>query len=89
MSAFSQMLLRMPALIERTGLSRSGIYARLDPRSRYYDPCFPRQVHLSSSRRGAVAWLAPEVDAWIGLQVARSRQSQPIRVSHESTSDQG
>lgn len=74
--SFSQRLLRLPVLIERTGISRSGIYARLNSKSRYFDPSFPRPISLSPSGRGAVAWLAHEVEAWIELRAAQSRATQ-------------
>jgi len=61
-------LLRIGEVSFRTGLSCSSLYNRLNPRSRYHDPSFPRQLRLvatMSAKGGAVAWDADEIDAWI------------------------
>lgn len=57
-------ILRLPAVIAATGLSRSTIYARID------EGTFPRQISLG---RRAVGWLESEIDAWIVEQTERSR----------------
>ncbi len=44
-----------------TGLSRSAIYERLNPKSRYFDPTFPRPVKLGLR---AVGWRVDEIAAW-------------------------
>lgn len=64
-------ILRRKQVETRTGLSRAGIYDRLNPKSPYYDPMFPKQVSLGA---GAVGWLEHEVEAWIEARVAASRQ---------------
>ena len=53
-------LLRLPQVIERTGLGRSSIYERVAAGT------FPRAVELGASR----AWLESEVDAWIAARIA-------------------
>ena len=56
---------RLPAVLARTGLSRSSLYAAVKQSN------FPAQVRLSSR---AVGFLAHEVDAWIaGRAAQRSR----------------
>lgn len=55
-------IIRMQQLREKTGLSRSTIYARLDPSSSSYDPSFPKQVKLGPA---AVGWIEAEVDEWL------------------------
>lgn len=57
-------LIRLPALLKLTGLSKSTVYARLQEGSRYYDPSFPKPVKLSTNGR-IVAWILPEVEKWI------------------------
>lgn len=57
-------LIRLPQLRKLTGLSKSTIYSRLQEGGRYYDPCFPKPVKLSSNGR-VVAWILPEVEKWI------------------------
>jgi prophage regulatory protein len=56
---------RLSTLKQLTGLSRSSIYARLNPGSASYDPTFPRQVKLSPGPRGAAAWSLAEVEVWL------------------------
>jgi prophage regulatory protein len=56
--------LRLPAVIERTGLSKTAIYTA---------PTFPKPVKITSQ---ASAWLASEVDAWIEERLAARDSSQ-------------
>jgi len=58
-------LIRLPALIKLTGISKSGIYARMNRTSPYWDPTFPRPIKLSSGPRGASAWALLEVENWV------------------------
>ncbi len=61
-------LLRLAGVRERTGLSSSSLYNRLNPKSAYYDPTFPKQIRLGGARlasKGAVAWDSDEIDAWV------------------------
>lgn len=62
----STYMLRISDVKARTGLSRSTIYSKLDPKSSAYDPTFPKQIKLGVR---AVAWLEEEVDNWIQQQV--------------------
>lgn len=50
-------LLRRAQVTQRTGLSRSTLYARIKAGT------FPEPVYLTPS---TPAWVASEVDAWIG-----------------------
>lgn len=67
-------ILRLPELMRRVGLQRSSIYARLSPKSKYYDARFPRPVLLHAARgtsschlrrRSAVGWIEAEVDQYL------------------------
>lgn len=60
-------LLRLPAVIDRTGLSRSSIYRH------EATGAFPRRIKLGEH---ASAWLAADVDRWIAERVAASRGQQ-------------
>lgn len=60
----AQTILRLPAVIATTGLSRSTIYARI------LEGTFPRQISLGPR---AVGWLESEIDAWITEQAQLSR----------------
>lgn len=55
-------VLRIRAVAERTGYSRSAIYDHLNPKSPRYDKDFPRPFKLGVS---AIGWLESSVEAWI------------------------
>lgn len=59
---------RLKRVRELTGLGRSSIYNRMDPRSPYYDPTFPRSFSLGTTSNGAVGWNEEEVQAWVAAQ---------------------
>lgn len=58
----SERLLRLPEVAERTGLSRSTIYARISANE------FPAPVSLGAR---AVGWPSSLIDAWIGERIAQ------------------
>jgi prophage regulatory protein len=64
----SCIILRLPAVKLRTGLSRSTIYLRVAQGS------FPAPVSLGAR---AVGWLESDVDSWLALQINRSRSIGP------------
>ena len=59
-----QNILRLPSVKERTGLSRSTIYA-LVSKGR-----FPKQIKLGER---AVGWLENDINDWIEEQVLKSK----------------
>lgn len=56
--------LRLPAVKDRTGLSRSTIYLRIA------DGTFPKPVNLGGR---AVGWVESEVDDWARKRIAARR----------------
>lgn len=79
-SSSPKVILRMPEVQRRTGLKNSSIYERLNPRSKYYDESFPRQVSLSGAplsgdgRRSAgraVGFIEDEIERWIATRTQR------------------
>lgn len=60
----SLQFVRLSTLKQLTGLSRSSIYARLNPNSSSFDSTFPKPIKLSPSPRGAVAWSLSEIEVW-------------------------
>lgn len=69
-------ILRRKQLEDRTGLSRSTIYARLNPKSPHYDPSFPRPIELGQGMQNPpVGWVESEVDAWLSAQIEMSRKA--------------
>ena len=69
-SSFPKML-RIKQVIELTGLSRTTIYALMNPSSSRHDPTFPQRVPLT---RATVGWIASEIAAWLESRIAQSRQ---------------
>jgi prophage regulatory protein len=57
-------VLRLPEVIEKTGLSKSTIYLRLKDKK----STFPRPIHLGSSK--TVGFIEEELDEWIQSQAA-------------------
>jgi prophage regulatory protein len=60
-------ILRLPAVIARTGLSRSSIYLRISSKA------FPKPVLLGAR---AVGWLESEIEDWIRQRIESSRTLQ-------------
>lgn len=58
-------ILRLRTVLERTGLSRSTIYALMRTGE------FPRQIALAPR---SVGWLESDVEAWISARVALTRR---------------
>ena len=68
-------ILRLPELRRRIGLGNTAIYERLDPRSRYYDPSFPKPISLGSTDRvRATGWVESEVEMWLRNQIEQRLQ---------------
>jgi len=57
----SKVILRLPKVIEKTGMSRASIYAYLK------DNRFPASIPLSDR---SVGWLEQEIDQWIESRMA-------------------
>lgn len=55
-------IIRLKQVLERTGLSRSTIYDKINPKSSRFDPLFPKQLHLGT---GSVGWVESEITAWL------------------------
>jgi prophage regulatory protein len=61
----SRKILRLPIVLDRTGLSRSTVYLRVS------EGKFPRPVSLGAR---AVGWIETEVEEWIAGQIEVSRE---------------
>lgn len=55
-------ILRMTELTVILGISRSSIYEKLNPHSKYYDEDFPKPIKLGIS---SVGWLYSEIEKWV------------------------
>ena len=60
-------ILRLPAVKDRTGLSRSTIYLRISQGK------FPKPVSLGGR---AVGWVEVEIEDWLNQQITTSRQAE-------------
>ncbi len=60
-------ILRLPTVKARTGLSRSTIYLRIS------EGTFPKPISLGSR---AVGWIESEVNEWLSQQIETSRPAQ-------------
>ena len=60
-------ILRLPAVKDRTGLSRSTIYLRISQGK------FPKPVSLGGR---AVGWIEVEIEDWLTQQITTSRQDE-------------
>jgi predicted DNA-binding transcriptional regulator AlpA len=69
----AKVIVRMRDVEQRIGLKRSSIYARLNPKSKYYDSSFPQVVPLSgkpaskdpNKRGSAVGFFLHEIEEWL------------------------
>jgi prophage regulatory protein len=70
-------ILRLPIVLDRTGLSRSTVYQRVT------EERFPRPVSLGAR---AVGWIEADVEEWIARQIEASLElcSQRTGVSRSS-----
>lgn len=65
---YQYQVLNIIAVIGITALSRSTIYALINPKSDYYDPSFPKPLHLTKNRIG---WLSQEINDWLESKIAQ------------------
>ncbi|ENX04017.1 hypothetical protein F900_00508 [Acinetobacter modestus] len=72
-------IIRLKRVIELTGLSRSTIYDRLNPKSKRYDASFPKSVKLGSVHlnTSAVGWIEAEIQRWIEQRIQLSQNTLP------------
>ncbi|WP_241767212.1 AlpA family phage regulatory protein [Buttiauxella noackiae] len=59
-------ILRMPEVTMMLGISRSSIYEKLNPKSKYYDADFPKPIRLGAA---SVGWRSTSLDEWIASRV--------------------
>ena len=66
----ANMILRLPAVKDRTGLSRSTLYSKVA------EGTFPRPISLGAR---AVGWIDAEVEAWVSGRIEQSRKALAAR----------
>ncbi|MGX4744621.1 helix-turn-helix transcriptional regulator [Providencia rettgeri] len=55
-------VLRIRTVMAKIGISRSTIYDWLNPKSKRYDPTFPKPRQLGKQ---SVGWLETDLDKWL------------------------
>ncbi len=65
--------MRLPEVCLKTGLSKSTIWNKVNPDSKYYDASFPKRFKIGGN---SVAWSADEVDAWLEAQMQARQQGE-------------
>lgn len=60
-------MLRLPSVIELTGLSRSSIYLRMK------NNAFPQSISLGDR---AIAWLESDIEQWIEEKIVLAKSDQ-------------
>jgi len=70
-------ILRLPTVKARTGLSRSTIYLHVA------DGSFPRPVSIGAR---AVGWVESEIESWISKKIKESRDRSPATANREADS---
>ena len=68
----SAQIIRLKKLKDKIGLSRTAIYEKLNPKSPYYDPRFPRSIQIGPRARG---FIESEVDTWLQHRIEQSRKA--------------
>ena len=66
----ANMILRLPAVKSRTGLSRSTLYSKVA------EGTFPKPISLGAR---AVGWVDTEVEAWVSGRIEQSRKAPAAR----------
>ncbi len=62
----THIILRLPAVIERTGLSRSTVYLMMSKNE------FPSTISLGDR---AVGWLEDDINSWLEQRIEASRKA--------------
>lgn len=60
------MLLPLKKLAELIGYSHSAIYAKCNPKSKFYDPAFPKPIKVGVKTR----FVLEEIEAWVEARKA-------------------
>jgi prophage regulatory protein len=67
----NHVILRIDEVANRTGLKRSTIYDRLNPKSPRFDLTFPKQISIGT---GSVGWIESEIQDWLESRIKAGRR---------------
>lgn len=65
-------VMRLPQVMAALGVSRSTLYLKMDPKSKYYDTEFPMRIKLGAK---AIGWIEDEILNYI--EILRDRRIGP------------
>lgn len=68
-------LILLPTVCKKIRLGKSTIYSKINPKSKYYDPSFPKSVKISDSR---IAWIEEEINEWIRGKIEQRSTTKEI-----------
>lgn len=71
--------MRIPAVMETTGKSRSAIYADMA------NGCFPKSILIGAR---SVAWAESDIDAWVKSKIDAAKQKQKPKSKKEKEWDE-
>ncbi|RIH72850.1 AlpA family transcriptional regulator [Vibrio splendidus] len=60
----SQRIIRLPEVIQKTGLSRSSIYLRMSKQE------FPKSISIGDR---AVGWIEDDINSWVDARISASK----------------
>lgn len=66
-------ILKDRVVAQKIGMSRSSIWAKINPKSTSFDPSFPQPV---STGLRATGWIEDELDAWLMTQANKRQQTE-------------
>lgn len=70
-------IVRVPQVLAKTGMSRSRLYSLINPSSRYFDPTFPTKAVIGTGPHSrAVGWRLHEIEMWLEAQFDKSQRGQ-------------
>jgi prophage regulatory protein len=62
LTSITNQIIRLKEVVSLTGLSRSTIYDKQNPKSSRFDPSFPQKINLGIR---AVGYFQKEIEAWL------------------------
>jgi prophage regulatory protein len=68
-TSFTNQIIRMKEVQVITGLSRSTIYDKQNPKSSRFDPLFPKKIPLGAR---AVGWFKKDAEKWLDAMRSQS-----------------
>jgi prophage regulatory protein len=78
-SQFAAIVIRLPKTLQITGFCKATLYAKINPKNKYYDPTFPKPIAISQRSRG---WPLGEVLSWVQTKIAERDAAQSLKINN-------